>query len=369
VSDLTEAPPARPRGADTERAAQAFASGAPVLVGDPENPIVLIAADARCIDADGLERIHALSGGMTALGLTEARAERLGLAPLARPGDPGAGVRGALALTAPVDAVHGIRGGWSLRDRAHTMRVAADPQSGHEHLSVPGHVHAAPIGGHATPAAEAALELARAGEQEPAVTLAPVTSRDGGPASLERALSVPALARLPRASSAEIRALALARRAGERLIECDLPTRDGAFRAVALDLSGRAAVASGEAAPTSGDTSTAVGGVGAEDGSVMALVHGDPAAAAQPLVHVHAACLLGDAFGSLACGCAGELAAATDAILAAGAGIIVYVKPGLADPARRYHCGAAAPVDLAPVLAVLALCGVPADRCAFRRPS
>ena len=94
----------------------------------------------------------------------------------------------------------------------------------------------------------------------------------------------------------------------------------------------------------------------------MALVHGDPAAAARPLVHVHAACLLGDAFGSLACDCAAELAVATDEILAAGAGVIVYVKPGTADPERRYHCGREAPVDLAPVLALLAACGVEARR-------
>ena len=94
----------------------------------------------------------------------------------------------------------------------------------------------------------------------------------------------------------------------------------------------------------------------------MALVHGDPAAAARPLVHVHAACLLGDAFGSLVCDCAAELAVATDDILSAGAGIIVYVKPGTADPERRYHCGSEAPVDLAPVLALLAACGVQAGR-------
>jgi len=329
---------------DLDRATEAFAAGSPVLVGDPGDPVVFIAADARTIDADGLERIHALSGGMTALGLTDARAEQLALAPLTRAGAAAAGVRGALALTAPVDAAHGIRGGWSLRDRAHTMRIAADPDSGHQHLSVPGHVHAAPIGARATPAAEAALELARAIQTEPAVALGPLTARDGGPVSLQRALSVPALARLPRACTTEIRARALVRRSGGRIVECDLPTRDGAFRAVALDAPAGSPIATGDPL--------------GQDGTVMALVHGDPAAAAQPLVHVHAACLMGDAFGSVACECAAELAAATDAVLAAGAGVIVYVKPGIADPARRYHCGSEAPVDLAPVLAVLSACGV-----------
>jgi 3,4-dihydroxy 2-butanone 4-phosphate synthase/GTP cyclohydrolase II len=347
-----------------DRAGEAFAAGSPVLVGDPGDPVVFIAANARTIDAEGLERIHALSGGMTALGITDARAAQLALTPLTRQGGPVAGVvRSSLALTAPVDAAHGIRGGWSLRDRAHTMRIAADPQSGHEHLSVPGHVHAAPIGVRATPAAEASLELARAIQAEPAVALGPLTARDGGPVSLGRALSVAALAQLPRASSAEVRALALARRAGGRVVECVLPTRDGAFRAVALD----------GAAPPPGTSGAPGGEPLGEDGTVMALVHGDPASAARPLVHVHAACLLGDAFGSLICDCAAELAAATDDILSAGAGVIVYVKPGTADPQRRYHCGREAPVDLAPVLALLAACGVEARGAeltpGWRRPS
>jgi 3,4-dihydroxy 2-butanone 4-phosphate synthase / GTP cyclohydrolase II len=336
---------------DADWATEAFASAAPVLVGDPGDPVVFIAADARTIDGEGLERIHSLSGGMTALGITHARAGQLALEPLSRPGGPAGGVRAGLALTAPVDAAHGIRGGWSLRDRAHTMRIAADPRSGHEQLSVPGHVHAAPIGQRATPAAEAALELARAIQAEPAVALGPLTATDGGPVSLQQALSLAALTRLPRVSSAEIRARALSRRAGGRIVECALPTRDGAFRAVALDaprLPGAPGLPGGEDL--------------GQDGTVMALVHGDPSTAVRPLVHVHAACLLGDAFGSLTCDCAAELAVATDDILAAGAGIIVYVKPGTADPDRRYHCGSEAPVDLAPVLAVLAACGVEAGR-------
>lgn len=330
----------------------AFLAGAPVLVGDPGDPVVFVAADARTIDAHGLERIHAVSGGMTVLGLGERRAERLRLTPLRAARPAASGVRAELTLTAPVDAASGIRGGWSLRDRAHTMRVAADPASGQEHLSVPGHVHTALVGARSTPAAEAALELARAAQPEPAVALAPVTGRDGGAVGLEQARSVGALARLPHASSAEIRAAALTRRTGGRVVDCALPTRDGAFRAVALD------------------TPTTAAGAGADDrleadGSVMALVHGDPANVRRPLVHVHAACLLGDAFGSLACDCAAALAVATEAILAAGAGIIVYVKPGTADRARRCHCGREAPVDRAPVLALLAACGVAPGRCTF----
>jgi 3,4-dihydroxy 2-butanone 4-phosphate synthase/GTP cyclohydrolase II len=316
-----------------------FADGAPVLIGDPEDPVVFVAADATAIDAAGLEAIHELAGGMTALGISGVHADRLGLVQPTPHLSPG-----GLALTTPVDAVQGIRGGWSMRDRAHTMRTAADPTSGPQHLSVPGHVHLARIASDATPAAVAALELARGtgtDDGEPAVALGPVTGSDGNPVSLAQARMVRALSRLPVVSSAEIRARAVARRTGGRLVECTLPVAGAAFRAVAL----------GE--PVAGGPSQA-----GDDGSALALVHGDPALTPRPLVHVHAACLLGDAFGSLACTCAAELAAATAAIITAGAGIIVYVTPGISDPARRYHCGRHTPVDLAPVVALLDACGV-----------
>jgi 3,4-dihydroxy 2-butanone 4-phosphate synthase/GTP cyclohydrolase II len=322
----------------TAEALSVFADGAPVLIGDPSDPVVFVAADATAIDAAGLEAIHELAGGMTALGISAPHADRLGLTqpPYLSPG--------GLALTTPVDAARGIRGGWSLRDRAHTMRTAADPTSGPEHLSVPGHVHLARIAVGATPAAAAALELARGdgdGHPEPAVALGPVTGSDGAPVSLAEARTVRALSRLPVVSSAEIRARAVARRTGGRLVEATLPVAGAAFRAVAL-----------------GEPSPAGPSQPGDDGSVLALLHGDPAGAPGAPVHVHAACLLGDVFGSLACTCAAELAAATDAILTAGVGIIVYVKPGISDPARRYHCGRDTPVDLAPVLALLDACGI-----------
>lgn len=101
------------------------------------------------------------------------------------------------------------------------------------------------------------------------------------------------------------------------VVDCDLPTLHGGFRAAAQAAS--------------------------DDGSVtVALVHGDPASAGSPLVHAHTACLFGDALGSLLCDCRERLDAAFRAIVEAGAGVLLYAKP----PATALPvCGRKQPFD------------------------
>jgi flavin reductase (DIM6/NTAB) family NADH-FMN oxidoreductase RutF len=105
--------------------------------------------------------------------------------------------------------------------------------------------------------------------------------------------------------------------AAPTLVDCDLPTLHGGFRAAAQATS--------------------------EDGSVtVALVHGDPAAPRRPLVHAHTACLFGDALGSLLCDCRERLDAAFRAIVDAGSGVLLYAKP----PATALPvCGRERPFD------------------------
>ena len=111
------------------------------------------------------------------------------------------------------------------------------------------------------------------------------------------------------------------------LADCALPTLHGEFRAVAQAADG-------------------------DGGVVVALVHGEPAAHAEPEVHTHVACLFGDALGSLLCDCRARLDAALTAITGAGAGVLLYAKP----PATALHlCGsAAATLDDATAGALLA---------------
>ena len=84
-------------------------------------------------------------------------------------------------------------------------------------------------------------------------------------------------------------------------------------------------------------------------------IHGDPAAREMPLVHVHVACLFGDAFGSLLCDCRRELDSAASAIARDGAGVIIYAKPREATPAS---CARGGPVDAALVAGLLRAAGV-----------
>jgi 3,4-dihydroxy 2-butanone 4-phosphate synthase/GTP cyclohydrolase II len=303
-----------------------FAAGAPVLVGDERNGTIFVALAADAVAGDDLDTLQSAGRGMVVLGLADEIAQRLQLAA------PGQDTRARLplALSTPIDAAVGISGGWSLRDRALTMRVAADPGTVPSDLAIPGHVHAARIDEHGPDAAAAAMELARLAYRAPAVALCAVVDRTGAAASLRVARGDRSLAQLPLAAGGELHSHAIARRAAEHAVACELPTRHGGFRAVGYDPAGR-------------------------EPATVALVHGDPAQAQRPLVHVHVACLFGDAFGSLLCDCRAQLDAAVATIVAEGTGVFVYAKPERSAPAR---CARHERIDAALTAGLLRACGV-----------
>ena len=306
-------------------AAADFAAGAVVLVGDDRSETVFVAAAADHIGADQLERVQELGRGMVVLGLAGPVARRLEL-PDARPDTR----RPHLSLSTPVDAASGISGGWSLRDQARTMRVAADPGTVPSDLTTPGHVLPARIEDRPADAGAAAIELARLAGRAPAVVLCPVVDRRGIPAGLRHARDDDRLRRLPYASSAELDSSAIERRAAVSAVSCELPARDGLFRALAYN-------------PAD------------DDAAMVALLHGDPARVENPRVHIHVACLLGDAFGSLLCDCHRRLEVATQAIIDEGAGVIVYAKP---EREELMVCTRDEPLDTTLAAGLLRACGL-----------
>ena len=309
---------------NADPAAERFAAGELVLIGDEADEAIFLAAAAEAITSDALAELSELSRGAVVLGVSESILERLRLpAPSGR-------LRGdeTLRMITPIDAV-GCNG-WSLSDRAHTIRVAARGESRPDDLVVPGHVLTAQIEEHGPGAAAAALELARIAGHTPAVALSAVLDRRGAVARLSDATREPRLKRVARASSAELRSHAIARGTMELAADCELPTRDGHFRALAFG-------------PSAGERAT------------IALIHGEPAAHPNPPVHIHVACRLGDVFGSLLCSCRAELDAAFEDIVAAGCGVVVYAQSG--DP-EQMSCPREQALDMALVTGLLRAAGV-----------
>jgi 3,4-dihydroxy 2-butanone 4-phosphate synthase / GTP cyclohydrolase II len=310
-----------------------LAAGELVLVAATDGSGATVAAAATLIDAAGLASVYELGGDLAVLAIGADHAASLGLAEL----PPATRPRDGIVPASSIDAADGLADPWSPAGRAHTIRVASDPECSAAALVSPGHVQSAIVREGTCAAPSLALELARAAGCPPAMVLCPVVDRDGRHLSLTEALRDPRLARLPLAPALELRALSVARELERDAIDCSLPTRLGMFTAV-----GHAAGADGE--------------------TVLALVHGDPGRdPATALVHTHVACLLGDTFGSLLCDCHTRLDAAARAIVAAGAGVIVYVKPRPADP---FACPAGASVDPALARGLLGRAGLTGEQVA-----
>jgi 3,4-dihydroxy 2-butanone 4-phosphate synthase / GTP cyclohydrolase II len=214
--------------------------------------------------------------------------------------------RRGTAYTVTVDARHGVTTGISAADRAHTIRLLADPGTVATDLARPGHVvplRAKPGGVLRRPGhTEAAVDLARLAGLRPAGVLCELVNDDG------TMMRLPDLERFSREHGLTLISIAdlIAYRRRieqqvQRVASVRLPTEHGLF--------------------------TAHGYRSAVDGSEqIALVFGDLGDGLDVLVRVHSECLTGDVLGSLRCDCGPQLRAALDRVAQEGRGVVLYLR-------------------------------------------
>ncbi|MGO1416789.1 MAG: bifunctional 3,4-dihydroxy-2-butanone-4-phosphate synthase/GTP cyclohydrolase II [Candidatus Corynebacterium faecigallinarum] len=302
-----------------------IAAGKPVVVVDDEDREnegdIIFAAAKATPEVVAFTVRH--SSGYICAAVPDSGADRLGLPPMVARNED---VRGT-AYTVTVDAAEGITTGISAHDRAHTLRLLADPESTRESFHRPGHV--VPLrarrggvlerGGHT----EASVDLARAAGLPAAGVLCEVVSEED-PSGMARLPELRRFCDTHGLSLISIEQLADWRRVHTpvvtRNVESRLPTRHGDFHVV--------------------------GYTGLIDGvEHIALVAGDVADddGQDVLVRVHSECLTGDIFGSRRCDCGEQLSTSLDLIAEAGRGVLVYLRGqegrgiGLVPKLRAYN--------------------------------
>jgi 3,4-dihydroxy 2-butanone 4-phosphate synthase / GTP cyclohydrolase II len=305
--------------ATIEDALEDIAAGRMVVVVDDEdreNEGDLVMA-AQFVTPDAINFMTRQAGGWICLALTPERCDELGLELMAAKNE----TPHQTPFTVTIEAREGVTTGISAADRAHTIRVAIDPEKGPEDIVKGGHVNPlkARAGGvlERTGHTEASVDLARLAGCVPAGVICEVMNEDG---SMARVGDLQAYCHRHRLRMITIKDLIAYRRRHEKLVErvvsTRLPTAFGDFEAVGY----RAIL---------------------DDKHHVALVKGEVAAKEDVLVRVHSECLTGDVFHSLRCDCGEQLESALAMIEREGEGVLLYLAQegrgiGLLNKLRAY---------------------------------
>ena len=303
-----------------EEAVEAIRRGRMVVVVDDEdreNEGDLVMA-AQFATPEAINFMLKEARGLICVPMPREWAERLDLPPMVHPPRD----HHETAFTVSVDAREGVTTGISAHDRAHTIRLLADPGAKPEDFVRPGHVFplVAMDGGVLRRAGhtEAAVDLCRLAGLRPVGVICEIMRDDGTMARLPDLRAFAEKHGLPLITVADLIAH---RKRTERLVrrvaEANLPTKFGHFRIVTfVDLV-----------------------TGQEH---VALVKGEVSGLDPVLVRVHSECLTGDAFGSLRCDCGDQLHRALEMIEREGRGVLLYMRQegrgiGLANKVCAYE--------------------------------
>jgi 3,4-dihydroxy 2-butanone 4-phosphate synthase / GTP cyclohydrolase II len=222
----------------------------------------------------------------------------------------------ATPFTPKIDARLGITTGTSAQDRARTIQVAIDENSGpNDLIRGKGHVDGlrARDGGVLVRAGhtEGSVDLARLAGFKQAAVICEILNEDGTMARLPDLVTYSQRHGLKMCTIEE---LIKYRRQRERLIRREetvrLPTKYGDFNLVAYT---SLVDAEAHVALCKGDIGVEVGGVIPEQKEPV-------------LVRVHSSCLTGDIFESLLCDCGSQLHQAMSQVQEAGKGVVLYMR-------------------------------------------
>ena len=267
---------------------------------DRENEGDLMVA-AEMVTPELINFMAKFGRGLICLTLTENRTRELGLSMMVDDNESAF----ETPFTVSIDARNGITTGISAADRAHTIKVAIDPESSRGDLVKPGHIFPlrAKNGGVLVRMGqtEASVDIARIAGLQPYGVICEIMNDDGTMARVSHLTEFIKEHDLKMITTKDLAEYRLKKEAlVEEVTSTILPTHSGEFRSVVFKNV-------------------------LNDQAHIALVKGEIQADEPTLVRVHSQCLTGDVFGSYRCDCGGQLKKSMEVIDQEGKGVLLYL--------------------------------------------
>ena len=239
--------------------------------------------------------------GLICLTLTESRTRNLGLNMMVDDNQS----TFETPFTVSIDARQGVTTGISAADRAHTIKVAIDPDSARSDLVKPGHIFPlrAKNGGVLVRMGqtEASVDMARIAGLQPYGVICEIMNDDGTMARVSQLTQFIKVHGLKMITTKDLAEYRLKKETlVEKVTSTILPTPSGEFRAVVFKNI-------------------------LNDQTHIALVKGEIQEDEPTLVRVHSQCLTGDVFGSYRCDCGEQLKKSMEMIDQEGKGVLLYL--------------------------------------------
>jgi 3,4-dihydroxy 2-butanone 4-phosphate synthase/GTP cyclohydrolase II len=300
-----------------EQAILDLQSGRMVILLDDENREnegdLVIAAEFAT--AESINFMTKCGRGLVCLSMAGEEIDRLGLPLMTQSNRSPYGT----AFTVSIEAAKGVSTGISANDRAHTIKIAVDPNSGPKDIISPGHMFPlrACDGGvlQRTGQTEGSVDLARLAGLRPAAVICEIMNENG---SMSRRDELALFSKQHQISMVTIKDLIQYRIRHETLVTSVADSR------VPLNLHG--------------DFMMTVFSNKLDSAEHFALVKAPYNQ--DPLVRIHSECITGDVFGSCKCDCGEQLEQSLSLIAKAG-GIFIYLRQegrgiGLANKLKAY---------------------------------